>query len=105
MSLSCHLVLSPGLTGSQTVEDWGRLPEAAGRAYHGCALVNNTHLLVAGGQDTRKNHSQHLRSSWVLSLATGVWTQTGSLNLKDPGESLDARFCSVLGGSGTFLEF
>ena len=82
MSLSCHLVLSSGLTGSQTVEDWGRLPEAAGRAYHGCALVNNTHLLVAGGQDTRRDHSQHLRSSWVLSLATGVWTQTGSLNLK-----------------------
>ena len=58
------------------------MPEGAGRAYHGCALINKTHLIIAGGKDTRQTGSNHLRSSWVLDMVTGVWSRTGDLQVR-----------------------
>ena len=98
---------------SQTQHSWPSLPEGAGRAYHGCALINKgarhsletrpgifqtsqgggipftyfdwlqkTHLIIAGGKDTRLTGSSHLRSSWVLDMVSGVWSQTSHLQVR-----------------------
>ena len=64
---------------AQTKNNWPSLPEGGGRAYHGCALINKTHLIIAGGKDTGSNH---LRSSWVLDMLTEVWSQTGDLQVR-----------------------
>ena len=54
------------------------MPEGAGRAYHGCALLNQTHLIIAGG----KGQNTNLRSSWVLDMVTRVWSQAGDLTVR-----------------------
>ena len=64
---------------AQTKHNWPSLPEGGGRAFHGCALINKTHLIIAGGKDTGSNH---LRSSWVLDMVNGVWSQTGDLQVR-----------------------
>ena len=56
------------------------LPRKAERAYHGCAMINQTHMIVAGGKGTYDK--VHLNSSWIFNIPLGQWTQTGHLNFK-----------------------
>ena len=64
------------------MRDWPSLPAGAGRAYHGCALINKTHLIIAGGKDTSGSGSTHLRSSWVLDMVRRVWSQASDLQVR-----------------------
>ena len=65
------------------MDDWTSLPAGAGRAYHGCALLNKTHLIIAGGKDTTgSGSSSHLRTSWVLDMVRRVWSQASDLQVR-----------------------
>ena len=64
------------------MEDWTSLPAGAGRAYHGCALINKTHLIIAGGRHTYGSGPTHLRSSWVLDMVRRVWSQASDLQVR-----------------------
>ena len=44
--------------------------------------LQKTHLIIAGGKDTRLTGSSHLRSSWVLDMVSGVWSQTSHLQVR-----------------------
>ena len=54
------------------------MPKEAERAYHGCAMINSTHMIVAGGKGPFENG--HLRSSWIFNVPLGLWSQAGDMN-------------------------
>ena len=56
--------MSGRASNSWTWHNLTSLPAGAGRAYHGCALLSPSLLVVAGGRDTAT--SQHLKSAWAL---------------------------------------
>ena len=56
------------------------LPREAERAYHGCAMINRTHMIVAGGKGPNENG--HLKSSWIFDIPLGIWSQTANMNFK-----------------------
>lgn len=62
------------------------LPREAERAYHGCSMINQTHMIVAGGKESLKKG--HSKSSWILNISLGVWSQTGDMNFKRHETSL-----------------
>ena len=65
---------------SKTWKNLTQIPSEAERAYHGCARLNKTHIIIAGGKGTFDNG--HLRSSWIFDIKKGIWSQAGDMNQK-----------------------
>ena len=65
---------------SKTWTNLTSLPREAERAYHGCAMLNKTHMMIAGGKGTFEQG--HLNSSWILNIPLGIWSRTRDMNFK-----------------------
>ena len=65
---------------SKTWTNLTSLPREAERAYHGCTMVNKTHMMIAGGKGTFEQG--HLNSSWILNIPLGIWSRTRDMNFK-----------------------
>lgn len=63
---------------SGTWTNMADLPPGAGRRNHGCAMINSTHMMIAGG--TGAGDVGDLRSSWILDVLSDLWIQVGDLS-------------------------
>ena len=65
---------------SKTWTNLSSMPGEAERAYHGCAMLNQTHMIIAGGKGTADK--RHLSSSWIFDIPLGLWSRAGDMNFK-----------------------